>query len=76
MTASALGCSPRIGSGYRSFTVRPRQVTDPRAEWYAADGSAETSSCVYWGSVDGFDPADRAELPTITAAGVAIGWIE
>jgi len=46
------------------------------ANHYDADGAAETNSVIYWGSADGFDPGDRAELPTITAAGLAIGWID
>lgn len=46
------------------------------ANHYAADGSAETASVVYWGSADGFDPARKTELPTISAAGLAIGWID
>lgn len=45
------------------------------ANHYGADGEAATDSVIYWGSADGFDPADRTALPTVTAAGLAIGWI-
>lgn len=40
------------------------------ANRYAPDGSPEGSSVIYWND-DGFDPADRLELPTVGAAGVS-----
>ena len=43
---------------------------------YDADMNPPTDSFIYWGSATGFSEADRTGLPTVSAAGLAVGWIE
>ena len=45
------------------------------ANHYNADMDPPADSFVYWGSATGFDAGDRTELPTMSAAGLAVGWI-
>ena len=44
------------------------------ANHYDANGDPEANSCIYWND-GGFDATNRTELPTITAAGLAVGWL-
>jgi hypothetical protein len=45
------------------------------ANHYNADMDPPADSYVYWGSAEGYDPGNRTGLPTLAAAGLAIGWI-
>ena len=77
------GADPHRSSGLPTLSASEVAAADlNRDGWtdlvfsnhYDATGGAESLSYVYWGSPDGFADTRRDELPTVTAAGLAVAW--